>query len=345
MIVSSGTGAVVQVGGPGVGMSAVAGEVGDCFAELFVCGPAESDVFDFSGLAGGGGDSGQAGQRFGGGEAGAAVTDLAEQAGCAEGARAGQGGEICASAWRASCPAISASRTLIWALRLNSTATKAPVVAVPSCRRGRVVRGEPAIERRCRCGRCSRRWPASGQAFDSQPVGAVLAVEAGQKCQADRRVEVGEQPDCAGEHDLQCARSWLATATRWATRSLRARQVWRRVTVAAVSQQRCSRASVRSVCEHERVEPVVFVAGRAVASAQVLDLLADHHNVTPRRAGVDDRPVRAFDRDLPHTSALEHNEQLAQSGGVVLDRAPHISRPCRRRSTPRDHHAPSRFRR
>ena len=39
--------------------------------------------------------------------------------------------------------------------------------------------------------------------------------------------------------------------------------------------------------------------------------------------GVDDRPVRAFDRDLPHTSALEHNEQLAQSGGVVLDCGPH----------------------
>src|ERR1700737_5341828 len=93
VVVSSGDGAGVHVGGPGVGVSAVAGEVGDGFAELFVCGPTESDVFDFAGLAGGGRDAGQAGQRFRGGEAGSAVPDLTEQAGRAEGARARQGGE------------------------------------------------------------------------------------------------------------------------------------------------------------------------------------------------------------------------------------------------------------
>ena len=74
-------------------MSGVAGEVGDGVAELFVAGPAESDVFDFAGLAGGGRDAGQAGQRFGGGEAGAAVADLGEQPGGADGAGAGQAGE------------------------------------------------------------------------------------------------------------------------------------------------------------------------------------------------------------------------------------------------------------
>ena len=79
VVVSSGDGTVVEVGGPGVSVSAVAGEVGDSFAESFVCGPTESDVCDFAGLAGGGGDSGQAGQRFGGGEAGSAVTDLASR--------------------------------------------------------------------------------------------------------------------------------------------------------------------------------------------------------------------------------------------------------------------------
>jgi hypothetical protein len=93
VVVSSGDGAVVKVGGPGVGVSAVAGEVGDGFAELFVCGPSESDVFDFAGLVGGGCDAGHAGQRFGGGETGAAVADLAEQTGRAHGARAGQRGE------------------------------------------------------------------------------------------------------------------------------------------------------------------------------------------------------------------------------------------------------------
>jgi hypothetical protein len=93
VVVSSGAGAVVEIGGPGVGASTVAGEVGDRVSELFVCSPTESDVFDFPGLAGGGSDTGQAGQRFGSGKAGAAVPDLAEQAGRAEGARAGQGGE------------------------------------------------------------------------------------------------------------------------------------------------------------------------------------------------------------------------------------------------------------
>src|SRR5271167_2558382 len=93
VVVSSGSGAVVEIGGPRVGASAVAGEVADCIAELFVCSPTESDVFDFSGLARGGSDAGQAGQRFRGGEPGAAVADLAEHASRAEGARSWQGGE------------------------------------------------------------------------------------------------------------------------------------------------------------------------------------------------------------------------------------------------------------
>ena len=73
VFVPSGDGGVVRAGSPGVGVSAVAGEVGDSFAELFVCGPTESTVFDFAELAGGGRDSGQADQRFRGGKAGSAV--------------------------------------------------------------------------------------------------------------------------------------------------------------------------------------------------------------------------------------------------------------------------------
>lgn len=93
VVVSSGDGAVVAVGGPEVGSAAVTGEVADGVAELFVCGPTESDVFDFAGLTGGGGDASQAGQRFGRGETGSAVPDLGEQPGGADGAGAGQGGE------------------------------------------------------------------------------------------------------------------------------------------------------------------------------------------------------------------------------------------------------------
>jgi hypothetical protein len=38
-----------------------------------------------------------------------------------------------------------------------------------------------------------------GESFGREPVGAVVAVEAVQKCQADRAVDVSEQADCAGE--------------------------------------------------------------------------------------------------------------------------------------------------
>ncbi len=65
VVVAAGSGAVVQVGGLEVGSAAVAGEVADTVAELFVCRPTEPDVGDFVGLAGGAGDAGQAGQQFG----------------------------------------------------------------------------------------------------------------------------------------------------------------------------------------------------------------------------------------------------------------------------------------
>ena len=132
VVVSAGDGAVVEVGGPGVGASAVAGEIGDRVAELFVCRPTESDVLDVAGLAGGGRDSGQAGQRFGGGErARQSPISLSSRAARTVPER-GSEVKMCASAWRVSCSAMSASRALIWATRLDSTATKARVVAVPS---------------------------------------------------------------------------------------------------------------------------------------------------------------------------------------------------------------------
>jgi hypothetical protein len=41
------------------------------------------------------------------------------------------------------------------------------------------------------------------QPFGDQPVGAVLAVKPGQKLQADRRIQVLEQPQRAGKHALE----------------------------------------------------------------------------------------------------------------------------------------------
>src|SRR5271169_6776473 len=93
VVVASGSGAPVEVGGPRVGSAGVAGEVADGVAQLFVAGPTEADGAYFAGLAGRGGDTGQAHQRLGGGELGAAVADFGEQSGSADAAGAGQAGE------------------------------------------------------------------------------------------------------------------------------------------------------------------------------------------------------------------------------------------------------------
>ena len=93
VVVAAGSGALVEVGGPGVGVVGVAGEVDDGAAELFVDGPAEGDDFDLAGLLGRGCGAGQAGQRFGGGEPAAGVADLGQEPGGADGAGLGQRGE------------------------------------------------------------------------------------------------------------------------------------------------------------------------------------------------------------------------------------------------------------
>jgi hypothetical protein len=93
VVVASVAGALVEVGGPGVGVSAVAGEVAYGVTELFVAGPAERDGAEFAGLSGRGCGSGEADERFGGREAGSAVADLGEQSGGSDSAAAGQAGE------------------------------------------------------------------------------------------------------------------------------------------------------------------------------------------------------------------------------------------------------------
>jgi len=64
------------------------------------------------------------------------------------------------------------------------------------------------------------------------------------------------------------------------------------------------------------VEPVVFVAGRAVARAQVLELVGadDHHAQAGVEQRGDDRPVGAFDRGLAHAELGEAVEQPTQPG-------------------------------
>lgn len=164
-----------------------------------------------------------------------------------------------------------------------------------------------------------------GQALDRPPVRAVLAVEAGQKRQADRRVKVGEQPDHARKDDAQVRAQLIgqrhpvpdkvfagATGPAQGGRSRGVRH--QGAQPGPVGAQR--------VGKHERVEPVVLVAGRAVTTAQILQLVgADHHHRDPSlEHGVYDRAVRALDGYLAGTGPAQQLEQPAYSGSVVLDR-------------------------
>ena len=94
----------------------------------------------------------------------------------------------------------------------------------------------------------------------------------------------------------------------------------------AVGDQRAQPGPVgaQGVGQHERVEPVVLVAGRAVAAAQVLDLVrADHHHGDPGlEQGVDDRAVGRSIADLADSRRRPARPPVAQAGGGVLDRAP-----------------------
>jgi len=90
VVVASGAGLVVQLSGPGVDVAGVGGEVTQRVPRLLVRTPAEDHGFDLAGLAGRGCDPGQAGEGVRGGEPASRVTDLGQQPGCADRARARQ---------------------------------------------------------------------------------------------------------------------------------------------------------------------------------------------------------------------------------------------------------------
>ena len=263
--------------------------------------------------------------------------------------------KMCASAWRASCSAMWVDKALICATRVDSTASSARVVWA-RWRRGRrcchvVRRGAGGTARRVGAAAVTDAGQPGGQALGREPVGAVLAVEAGQEGQADRAVELGEQTDGAGEHNFQVRAQLVGHADPVATRSLRARQVRRKATVArAVGDQRAQPGTVgtQGVGEYIGVEPVVLVAGRTVASAQVLELVrADHHHGDHRCRAACRRPGRRGVR-----SRLRRSRAVRTRPATHQDRRrcvrPRIGRlrgrDCRR-SIRRDHRAPSRFRR
>jgi hypothetical protein len=91
-----------------------------------------------------------------------------------------------------------------------------------------VGQGAPAVAHR---GQPAAHSPSLGR----EPVGAILGGEAFQEPQADVESISANSPTAPGKQICRCARSWLATAIRWATRSRRAGTVWRTAVVGAVS--------------------------------------------------------------------------------------------------------------
>jgi hypothetical protein len=87
------SGALVEVGGPGVGVVGVPGEVDHGTAELLVDCPSEGDHFDVAGLFGRGCGASQTDQGLGGGEPSAGVADLGQQPSGTDGAGLGERGE------------------------------------------------------------------------------------------------------------------------------------------------------------------------------------------------------------------------------------------------------------
>ena len=151
-----------------------------------------------AGLSGGGGDAGQAGQRFGGGESAAAVADLGEQPGGADGAGAGQAGEDVRVGVRGELLGDLLGEGLDLLdegaqggdERAGDVGVGAALLAGGAAGRG----GEAGVQDGgVGAAAVADRGQPGGQPLGGEPVGAVLGVEAGQERQADRRVEVGEQ--------------------------------------------------------------------------------------------------------------------------------------------------------
>ena len=263
---------VVELGGPGAGAAGVAGEVARRRRGAACRRPSGSRrSADLAGLAGGGGDAGQAGQRFGGGEPGAAVADLGEQPGGADGAGAGQRGEDVRVGVQGELLGDLGGQGLDLLDEAGQDGEQgagdvrwaAAVVAGGAAGCG----GQAGVQYGG-VGAAAVALALASQAAsrlgDSQSARS-WAVEAGQERQADRRVDARRTgPTAPGKAIYAGGRAagWR-TATRWRTRSLRARQAWRRVTVAGLSgDQRAQPGPVgaQRVGQHERVEPVILVA-------------------------------------------------------------------------------------
>ena len=170
------------------------------------------------------------------------------------------------------------------------------------------------------------RGQPGAQTCGCQPVGSVLAVESGQKAQADHRIDVGEQPDGAREDPVEVFAQLVgqrdAVSDEVFAGSAGGAQ---RGGGRGVGDQGPQPGAVgaQGIGQHEGVESVVFVAGRAVAASQVFELVGTdhHHRDLGGQQRVDQRAVGAFDGHLVDPTAIEQAQQRPQSCSVVFDGA------------------------
>lgn len=182
----------VEVGGPGVGVPAVAGEVDEGIAQPLVGRPSEGDGAVLARRARRGCRPGQAGQGLGGGNALGAVADLGQQVGGAHRARARQAREDLPVGL--GDPGLEGRDLLAHAHEHgHQRVAHRPAGAAPLSDRARRGIGQPSVElaRRAAPAVAAGLQPAR-QAPLGEPAGARGRGEAGEETQADRAVDGGE---------------------------------------------------------------------------------------------------------------------------------------------------------
>ena len=161
----------------------------------------------------------------------------------------------------------------------------------------------------------------------AQPGGLGSRREAEQEPQGDRRVKVGEQPDGAREGQLELGPELLGEAGPRPHEVLAGPDGRPQGDgLRPVGPERPEPVSVgpQHVGEDERVPVIVLVAGRPIAGPERLHVAAgDDHDLEPGgEQGVDDRAVRALDRDPLDIGLGQSPAERPQSWLGVLDLEP-----------------------
>ena len=328
MVLAARAGVVVDGSGPRAGVPGVGGEVADGVPELAVNRPPEAVGDAGTGPAGDRRDPGQPGQRFGVGEAGPAVADLGEQPGGTHCAGPGQRGEDVPVGVGGQLPGdlgfqgldLGGQRGQRGGQGGGDARLGGAVCAGGAGRRGVQPRVQFAGRGRAAAHRDGRQPRADGLLVQLR--GGVLAAEPGQERQADRAVQVVEQPEPRGERHGQVRAQLVAgrhpvrhqvpaCAHRHPQRDCRGR----------IGDQRPQPGPVRAqrIRQHERVEPVVFGAGGAEPGPKVLHLPGgDHYHGDARgEQRIDERPVASLDGDLGDLVLAQPGNDRGDPGLVV----------------------------